>query len=141
MLPKSKWDKVSRVSLSNRSISSSILSAHTEDWLSQWETLDCIDLHKVVPAREYWSLSDDDLKSILVVIDAKNNLKSLRLTNCSQIIGYGLKPLKRSKVLERIDLSMAEPYTKAVHNWDAKRMNLNTILPILYSIVNKNGNS
>lgn len=143
LLPKSKWDVVSRVSLSNRSISSSILSAHTEDWRSQWETLDCIDLHKVVPRGyygTYWSMSDDDLKNVLVVIDAKNNLKSLKLTNCGRIFGFGLKPLKRSTVLERIDLSMAEPFTKPVTGMHTA-MNLNTILPILLSIVDKNGNS
>lgn len=143
LLPKSKPNKVSRVSLSNRSISSSILSAHT-DWRSQWETLDCIDLHNAIPHRWHsgtwfsWSMSDDDLKNVLVVIDAKNNLKTLKLTNC-RISGYGLKPLKKSTVLERIDLSMAEPHTKPVRHSTA--MNLNTILPILYSIVNKNGNS
>ena len=83
-------------------------------------------------------MSDDDLKNVLVVIDAKNNLKTLKLTNC-RISGYGLKPLKKSTVLERIDLSMAEPHTKPVRHSTA--MSLNTTLPILYSIVNKNGNS
>jgi len=85
-------------------------------------------------------MSDDDLKNVLVVIDAKNNLKSLKLTNCSRIFGFGLKPLKRSTVLERIDLSRAESYTKPVIGMHTT-MNLNTILPILLSIVNKTGNS
>ena len=134
------------MSLSNRSISSSILSAHTEDWRSQWETLDCIDLHNAIPNRWHsgtwfsWSMSDDDLKNVLIAIDAKNNLKSLKLTNCIRIFGFGLKPLKKSTVLERIDLSRAEPYTKPFIGMHTT-MNLNTILPILLSIVNKNGNS
>ena len=85
-------------------------------------------------------MSDDDLKSVLVVIDAKNNLKTLKLTGCGGIFGYGLKPLKSSIVLERIDLSRTEAYTKPVIGMHTT-MNLNTILPILYSIVNKTGNS
>ena len=84
-------------------------------------------------------MSDDDLKNVLVVIDAKNNLKTLKLTGCGGILGLGLKPLKRSTVLERIDLSRAESYTKPVIGMHTT-MNLNTILPILYSIVNKTGN-
>ena len=36
-------------------------------------------------------LNDVDLKAILICMDAKNNTKSLKLTGCVNINGYGLE--------------------------------------------------
>ena len=49
-------------------------------------------------------LSDEVLRGVLLSIDAKNNLKTLCLEGCSQIVGHGLEPLRESTVLERLDL-------------------------------------
>ena len=51
-------------------------------------------------------LSDDDLASILLCIDAVNNLKILKLAHCINITGTGLECLRASNVLEEIDLSL-----------------------------------
>ena len=52
------------------------------------------------------SLDNDDLRAVLLCIDAANNVESLKLTRCYNITGRGLEPLRGSKTLERIDLSL-----------------------------------
>jgi hypothetical protein len=47
---------------------------------------------------------DLDLKHILVSVDAVNNLLALRLPHSALMEGYGLEPLRGSRVLERIAL-------------------------------------
>eukprot|EP00984_Skeletonema_dohrnii_P022511 scaffold11639_cov78-Skeletonema_dohrnii-CCMP3373.AAC.1 len=51
-------------------------------------------------------ISDDDIKGVLLCIDAVNNLKRLRLTNCINITGVGLDPLRESAIIQQIDLSL-----------------------------------
>ena len=123
---------------STASITSSIMSAHDDNWRVQWETLDLLDIQNSTTKQR--KMNDDSLKSILICIDAVNNLKSLKLTSCDTIIGYGLKPLRGSTVIERLDLSMAEEHSKPPLG-SQSTMSLSAILPILYSIVNKEENS
>ena len=76
-------------------------------------------------------LTDDDIGALLVCIDAKNKLKTLRLSYCEHMNGYGLEPLIGSTVLEHIDLR-------------SKRkglLSLMTTIPILDRIVGIDGNS
>ena len=87
----------------------------------------------VLASKEYWELdfaeiskcagykskyyraniSDEDLRALLLSIDAKNTLKTLRLEGCTQIVGHSLEPLRGSIVLERLVLrgnaTFAEP--------------------------------
>lgn len=64
--------------------------------------LDFLDIDKSLAER----LTDDHLKNILINIDARNHLKVLKLTGCKGITGIGLEPLRESRVLELIDLSL-----------------------------------
>ena len=87
------------------------LTAPSEAWLSDtskaiisasqdsWETLDFSDFGDVAN-----KLSDDDLRALLVCIDAKNKVKTLRLGSCTLLVGHGLEPLRGSTVLKDIDL-------------------------------------
>jgi hypothetical protein len=69
---------------------------------SSWDTLDFGALEFAVASK----LSDADLASILLHIDARINVKTLKLDGCMSIVGYGLEPLRRSSVIEEIDLSV-----------------------------------
>lgn len=76
-------------------------------------------------------LTDDDIGALLVCIDAKNKLKTLRLSYCEHMNGYGLEPLIGSTVLEHIDLRSK---TKGL-------LSLMTTIPILDRIIDIDGNS
>mmetsp|Transcript_3602 Transcript_3602/g.7585 ORF Transcript_3602/g.7585 Transcript_3602/m.7585 type:complete len:416 (-) Transcript_3602:2036-3283(-) len=69
---------------------------------NQWDVLDFGDIEKDLAAK----LSDDDIRGVLLSIDAVNNLKKLRLTNCINISGAGLEPLRGSTFIQQIDLSL-----------------------------------
>ena len=75
---------------------------------SQWEMMDFVDLPKALASR----LSDDDVGAVLVCIDAANNLKRLKLTNCFNVVGTCLEPLRRSTVLEYVDLELVREFDK-----------------------------
>ena len=66
------------------------------------DELDFADVDKDVASR----LNGDGLRIILLSIDAANNLKQLKLTNCLAVTGSGLKPLRGSTVLELLDVSL-----------------------------------
>ena len=86
----------------------------------------------VLASKEYWELdfaeirefaddpSDDDLRALLLSIDAKNTLRTLRMEGCAQIVGHGLEPLRGSTVLERLVLhgnaKFAEPIVYSIIN-------------------------
>lgn len=71
-------------------------------------------------------LNDLDLKHILVSVDAVNNLLALRLPHSALMEGYGLEPLRGSRVLERIAL-------------DLSSLSSGMVLPILNSILDVDG--
>ena len=74
-----------------------------------WDVLDFNQLDHTLR----WNLTDDDLGALLVVIDGRNKLKKLFLTETgpgpwknglSRITGYGLEPLRGSDVMVQIDI-------------------------------------
>ncbi|KAK1740838.1 hypothetical protein QTG54_008090 [Skeletonema marinoi] len=69
---------------------------------NEWTTLDFGDIEEDLAAR----LSDGDISAVLLCIDAVNRLKRLKLTNCYNITGVGLEPLRGSTTIEQIDLSL-----------------------------------
>ena len=71
-------------------------------------------------------LSDDVLRDVLLSIDAKNELKILRLEGCSQIVGHGLEPVSESTVLERLDLPRV-----------GNGLSIDIIIPLIVSIRNR----
>ncbi len=76
---------------------------------------------------------------ILACVDAARNLKKLKLTHCIQVTGLGLEPIRRSVVLEQLDLSQVGqhelPYTTGPMGLICEE----TVLPILNSIIDSNG--
>ena len=68
----------------------------------EWSTLDFGDIETDLVTR----LSDGDISSVLMCIDAVNKIKTLKLTNCLRIIGTCLEPLRGSTMIEQIDLSL-----------------------------------
>ncbi|KAK1734944.1 hypothetical protein QTG54_014404, partial [Skeletonema marinoi] len=83
------------VALNSRDSSSAIVG-------DDWEYLDFGHIEKDLAAK----LIDDDIRDVLLSIDAINNLKRLRLTNCINISGVGLEPLRGSTIIQQIDLSL-----------------------------------
>ena len=69
---------------------------------NQRDVLDFGDIEDEVAAK----LTDKDIKGVLLSIDAINTVKALRLTNCINISGMGLEPLRGSTMIEKIDLSL-----------------------------------
>ncbi|KAL7524213.1 hypothetical protein ACHAXR_001395, partial [Thalassiosira sp. AJA248-18] len=96
----------------------------------QWEELDFAGIEESLASK----LTDDDLKAILLCIDAKKILRKLKLGSLVNIIGQGLEPLQNSIVLEQIDLGI-------VHEGVEPKISQEPILPILASIVQQDCSS
>eukprot|EP00985_Skeletonema_marinoi_P001863 scaffold758_cov116-Skeletonema_marinoi.AAC.4 len=69
---------------------------------NQWSILDFGGIEKELAVK----LNDDDIEKVLLCIDAVNRVKRLKLTNCVNITGVGLEPLRGSLIIEQIDLSL-----------------------------------
>ena len=85
-----------------------LLSDQLEEYYDNegWETLDFVD----IPASVASKLTDDDIRDVLLCIDAKNKLKRLTLTNCTSVVGHFLEPLRCSTVLEKLDLGLIRQF-------------------------------
>ena len=86
--------------------SNAIISAASYWWsrvgrtaTNQWQELDFGDIEESLSSK----LTDNDVHSILMCVDAIHNLKILKLIGCSSITGSGLESLAGSTVLEWID--------------------------------------
>ena len=98
-------------------------------------------------------LTDDHLKCILVNIDAKDNLKVLKLTHCTGISGSGLEPLRDSCSMELIDLSLLklhdpigkwqveEGVMKLKNDYSECLLSEYLVLPILDSLIEQGAHS
>ena len=100
-----------------------------------WEVLDFGDIEDDGLAQK---LSDEDVHSILMHIDAVNNLKKLKLTGCVNITGGGLNPLRGSVVLKEIDLSLVGQHQSPII-FPEPKISEGVVLPILNSIVGAEG--
>ncbi len=102
------------------------------------DTLDFGDIDRDLAPK----LTDSDMSSILVSIDAINRLKVLRIIGCTNISGVGLEPIRGSTVLERMDLSTSSVAT-IVSDDDPLSSNFpwsftlseEAVIPILDSII------
>ncbi|KAL9186019.1 hypothetical protein ACHAXT_005257 [Thalassiosira profunda] len=101
-----------------------------------WEVLDFGEIEGSLAAK----ISDADLQSVIVCIQAKTNLKRLKLTGCTNISGAGLSPLRDSDVLEQVDLSIAGERESPVLDPEPL-LSYAHVLPILDSIIAREGNS
>ena len=101
-----------------------------------WEVLDFGDIEDDGLAEK---LSDNDVHSILMHINAVNKLKKLKLTGCVNITGEGLAPLNGSVVLKDIDLSLVGQHESPDKYFTDPKISEEAVLPILNSIVGENG--
>mmetsp|Transcript_3606 Transcript_3606/g.7592 ORF Transcript_3606/g.7592 Transcript_3606/m.7592 type:complete len:383 (-) Transcript_3606:10-1158(-) len=115
------------VALDHRDVDSSSAIAGDD-----WEALDFGDIEKDLAAK----LSDDDIRGVLLSIDAVNNLKRLRLTNCINISGAGLDPLRGSTIIQHIDLSLVGDHESAKLDPEPP-ISCAEVLPILDSIIER----
>ena len=115
-------------------ISIAIATASSE----KWECLDFKDIQEDVYGGR--SLTDNDIRWILLCIDAPKITKSLKFTNCVGITGCGLDPLMGSTVLERIDLSLVGVHENP-NIAPEPPISASVVIPILNSILNTQGNS
>ena len=99
-----------------------------------WNVLDYGEIEPELAAR----LTDEDLDASLQVyevIDAGNELKTLRLTGCVNITGAGLLPLTGSTTIEVLDLSLTRKGDNPRLNAQRPKISLDLVLPILESII------
>ena len=81
----------------------------TQDFVmgNNWRTLDFGEIEKSLAEK----LTDADVRSILLCIDSVRKVRKLRMTNCINITGFGLEPLRGSRIMEHIDLSLVPDHT------------------------------
>jgi len=104
---------------------------------SQWDILDFGDIEKELAVK----LSDAHIEKVLTCIDAVNNVKRLKLTNCVNITGAGLEPLRRSAIIEQIDLSLVGEHQNYYLHYGRPWPPISCahVLPILDSIIEREG--
>ena len=100
---------------------------------NQWDTLDFGEIEQDLAEK----LSDDDVEKVLLCIDAVNNVKRLKLANCTKITGTCLEPLRGSLIIEQIDLSLVDNHIRDLE-LDTP-ISLEHVLPILDSIIEREG--
>lgn len=114
----------------NEAFEASLKQQLEEYYEGQWGILDFADIEKSLASR----LTDDDIGAILVCIDAKNNLKRLKLAHCFNVVGHGLNPLRRSTILEKIDMGLVRQF-EAPEMLDGARISQEVVFDILDSIL------
>ncbi|KAK1734937.1 hypothetical protein QTG54_014397 [Skeletonema marinoi] len=97
-----------------------------------WEYLDFGHIEKDLAAK----LSDEDVRDVLLSIDAVNNLRSLWLTNCVNITGVGLDPLRGSRIIQQIDLSLVGDHESSKLDPEPT-ISCVEVVPILDSIIER----
>jgi len=96
---------------------------------TDWDNLDFGVIEKDLATK----LSDEDISAVLQHVDAVNNVKRLRLTNCTNITGVGLEPLRGSAIIELLDLSLHEDCQPVIN--PEPPISCEIVLPILDSII------
>ena len=100
---------------------------------NQWDTLDFGEIEKELAVK----LSDAHIEKVLLCIDAVNEVKRLKLTNC-HIKGAGLEPLRGSSIIEQIDLSLVGEHQRPNISPEPQIL-FDLVLPILDSIIEREG--
>ncbi|KAL7533741.1 hypothetical protein ACHAXR_005422 [Thalassiosira sp. AJA248-18] len=102
--------------------------------IEQWHALDFLDIEKSLAKK----LTDDDVGAVLACINAKQTLKTLKLTGCVNILGHCLQPLMGSICLEQIDLSLVKQNEK-LDIEPEPLISTAAVVPILVNIVDTRG--
>ena len=151
--PSEHWSTSSVVSGKGKQI----LTLQRENWQKEWQEFEFLNFH-----LQQWdlrsgialSLSDDDLKAVLICIGAATNVRSMYLSvtdlgGDNRLTGRGLEPLSGSTALRRIDISLVGryagrsivcPHERARYQSVNCSLELGEVLPVLHSIVESNGN-
>ena len=123
-----------------REISAQLAQDHVQKILWEMEALnqiDILDFGKIVK-KYVVQLSDDGIMTILLCVDAVNTVKRLKLTNCTNLTGVGLEPLRGSTIIEQIDLSLVGKHQ--IEEIDPEPpISCEAVLPILDSIISQDG--
>lgn len=114
--------------------SSTILSDETIRGFGRngWVTFE--DVEKELAAK----LSDDDVGGVLVLASSLHPIESLYLSRCVGITGKGLEPLRGSKALEQLDLSLVGP-NESPNLSPEPAISKKDVIPILDSILDADG--
>ena len=112
-----------------------ILSPKNEDEEDLWEEINFGDNEWLLCIE----LTDDDIAGILACINSVQKLKRLYLTNCENISGRALEPVRGSTVLERLDLSLAGEHYDGRSN--ECHLLETDVIPILDSILDRENHS
>jgi len=99
---------------------------------NQWATLDFGTVEKSLAEK----LTDDHISAVLLCIDSVHTIKTLRLANCINITGVGLAPLRGSRVMEHIDLSLVPDHTSPLLD-PVPPISQELVLPILNTIMGR----
>lgn len=103
---------------------------------SSSDVLDFGDLEKEVAAR----LKDEDLRGVLKCVNL-SSLTTLKLTNCINIIGHGLEPLRNANAIKQIDLTLVGRHESAKSVSESCKLSEEAVYPILRGIIDEEGNS
>jgi len=98
----------------------------------QLNVLDFGDIEKSLAAK----LTDDNITTILNCISASNNLKTLKLAGCVNIIGSCLEVIRSSAVLEVLDLSLVRMHESPVLDKEPLLSEF-IVIPIVDSILDR----
>ena len=108
---------------------SNLCNCDTKELILHKINWDCFDI-RVLKKSLLEKITDDDLASILLSIDARNTVKVLKLNQlCRKITGAGLRPLIGSQVIREIDLRLAR------HPSNKCYLNLAILISILGEIL------
>jgi hypothetical protein len=101
---------------------------------NQWSILDFGGIEEELATK----LNDDDIEKVMLCIDAVNKVKRLKLTNCVNITGVGLVPLRSSLIIEQIDLSLVGEHQRPNINPEPQ-ISCSHVLSMLDSIIEREG--
>ena len=101
-----------------------------------WDTIDFKDVQDTYER----SLTDNDIRWILLCVDGVNKIKSLKLHTSIGITGSGLQPLMGSIVLEWIDLSLVGDHENPTITPEPP-ISADIVVPVLNGIIEREDNS
>jgi len=85
-------------------------------------------------------LNDNDISGVLACINARDNLKTLKIAGLFNITGWGLQLLSGSVMVRDIDLAQ-KIYSRDPDDFECDHLSEDVVLPVLESIINAPGNS
>ena len=103
----------------------------------QYSRVDFVGMGKDLASK----LSDEDVGGVLACIGAIDIIRRLKLTHCTNILGYGLGPLLTSTSLEQLDLCLVEKKDKPNGIDLELKISKSDVIPILDSILDVEGSS